>query len=316
MAQSEHYDKEGIIYTSNNKYSYNLLKVCKGGTHNFIHLPIENNIIIPKNLFVPYSYQLDAVEKFNEYYQNNNNGILQMPCCCGKTFTSFLISENYNIVIIISPLKQHTEQNILNFKKYSKNSDIKSIIVDSEGTRNLNYILEKIKTHNNIIIGSTYKSCDIIVEIIKKYKNAFIIIDEFHNLSYNNIFNVDDNINMIIKSENKKLYMSATPKIYELEDNHLNKSNYNIEDILGKIVYKMDFSYAITNNYISNYEIFLPVHDENNYNLLLENIKISEYNDLLIKKVLYYFESIKILGKLRACSTARKLLYISIHMNV
>jgi len=39
MSQSEHYDKEGIIYTSNNKYSYNLLKVCKGGTHKFIHLP-------------------------------------------------------------------------------------------------------------------------------------------------------------------------------------------------------------------------------------------------------------------------------------
>jgi len=58
----------GIIYTSNNKYSYNLMKVCKNNTHTFIHLPMENNIIIPKNLFVPYSYQLECVEKFNEYY--------------------------------------------------------------------------------------------------------------------------------------------------------------------------------------------------------------------------------------------------------
>jgi len=169
MAQSEHYDKEGIIYTSNNKYSHNLLKVCKNKTHKFIHLPMENNIIIPKNIFIPYDYQLDAVDKFNIYYQNNNNAILQMPCGCGKTYTSFLISESYNIIIIISPLKQHTEQNILNFKKYSKNLDIKYLVVDSEGTRNLNYILEKIKTHNNIIIGSTYKSCDIIIEIINKY---------------------------------------------------------------------------------------------------------------------------------------------------
>ena len=307
MAQSEHYDKEGIIYTSNNKYSYNLMKVCKGRTHTFIHLPIENNIIIPKNLFVPYTYQLECVEKFNEYYSKseNNSAILQMPCGCGKTFTSFLISENYNIIIIISPLKQHTEQNILNFKKYNKclrpqeKEEIKSIIVDSEGTRNLNYIIDKIKKYNNIIIGSTYKSCDIIVEIIKKYKNAFIIIDEFHNLSCNNIINDEDNINKIIKSENKKLFMSATPRIYELEDNTQCDSNFNIENILGKIVYKMDFNYAITNNYISNYEIFLPVHDEDNYNQLLDQIKISEYDDLLIKKVLYYFESIKILGKLK-----------------
>jgi superfamily II DNA or RNA helicase len=298
MAQSEHYDKEGIIYTSNNKYSYNLMKVCKGKTHTFIHLPMDNNIVITKNIFVPYRYQLECVEKFNEYYsKSENSAILQMPCGCGKTFTSYLISESYNIIIIISPLKQHIEQNILNFKKYSKNLDIKYLIVDSEGTRNLNYILEKIKSHNNIIIGSTYKSCDIIIEIITKYNNAFLIIDEFHNLSYNNIFNENDNINKIIKSENKKLYMSATPRIYELDDTI--NSNYNIEDILGKIVYKMSFEYAIDNNYISDYELYLPVRDEDNYNKLLEHIKVIDYDDLLIKKVLYYFESIKILGKLK-----------------
>ena len=97
MAQSEHYDKEGIIYTSNNKYSHNLIKVCKNNTHKFIHLPMDNNIIMHQNIFVPYTYQLECVEKFNEYYKNNNNAILQMPCGCGKTYTSYLISENYNI---------------------------------------------------------------------------------------------------------------------------------------------------------------------------------------------------------------------------
>ena len=298
MAQSEHYDKEGIIYTSNNKYSYNLIKVCKGNTHKFIHLPIENNIIIPKNIFVPYDYQLECVNKFNEYYSNNNSksGILQLPCGCGKTFTSYLISQNYNIIIIISPLKQHTEQNILNFKKYSKNENFKSILVDSDGTRNINYIIEKIKNNNNIVIGSTYKSCDIIIEIIKKYPNAFLIIDEFHNLSYNNIFNSEDNINKIIKSENKKLYMSATPRIYDLEENN---NNFNIEELLGKVIYKMTFEYAIQKNYISNYELYLPVYDKDNYNELLKQIKLNNNDILLIKKVLYYFESIKILGKLK-----------------
>ena len=170
--------------------------------------------------------------------------------------------------------------------------DIKYIIVDSEGTRNLNYILENIKKFKNIVIGSTYKSADIIVDIINKYKNSFIIIDEFHNLSNKNIFNEDDNINKIIKSKNKKLYMSATPKIYDGDE------KYNIEDILGKIIYKMTFNYAIINNYISDYELYLPIHEEDNYNKLLEKININ-YESLLIKKVLYYFECIKILGKLK-----------------
>ena len=294
MSQSEHYDKNGIIYTSNNKYSHNLMRVCKNKTHTFIHLPMDNNITISKNILVPYNYQLECLDKFNKFYENNNNGILQMPCGCGKTFTSFLISEKYEIIIIISPLKQHTEQNVINYKKYSK-SDIKTLIVDSDGTRNIKFILSKM-TENKLIIGSTYKSCDIIIELLKhsNLDKIFIIIDEFHNLSYNNIYNVNDPINKIIKTNVKKLYMSATPKIYELEE-----TNYNIENLLGKLVYKIDFTYAINNNYISNYEIYLPVNEDNNYNLLLEQIKISNYDNILIKKVLYYFESIKILGKLK-----------------
>ena len=67
MSQSEHYDKEGIIYTYN-KYSHNLLRVYKGRTHTFIYLPMGNNIILSKNIFVPYSYQLEAVNKFNDFY--------------------------------------------------------------------------------------------------------------------------------------------------------------------------------------------------------------------------------------------------------
>jgi superfamily II DNA or RNA helicase len=76
------------------------------------------------------------------------------------------------------------------------------------------------------------------------------------------------------------------------------ENDCNIEDVLGKIVYRMTFEYAITNNYISDYEIYLPIHDEDNYNLLVKEIKC-DYNELLIKKVLYYFECIKILGKLK-----------------
>lgn len=51
--------------------------------------------------------------------------------------------------------------------------------------------------------------------------------------------------------------MSATPRIYELEDNN----DCDIEDILGKIVYKMDFK-AIENKYICDYDIYLPVMED------------------------------------------------------
>jgi superfamily II DNA or RNA helicase len=301
MAQPEHYNKTGHIYTSNNKISHNILKLCNKNKHKFISLPIEiienlkNVECADKPIFIPYDYQLECLEKFNEFYENNTNGILTMPCGTGKTLCSHLISKDYNIVIILSPLKQFAEQNMDKFKIYdldNKNKDY--ILVDSDGIRDINLISKKIEKNDRIIVSSTYKSSDIIVQLVDKYKDAFIIIDEFHNLSYNNIYNKDDNFYKIIKSENKKLYMSATPRIYELEG----ENDCNIEKTLGKIVYSMNFTKAIKNNYISDYEIYVPITD--NFDEILQKINIVGYDKLLCQKVCYYLESLKMIGNMKS----------------
>jgi hypothetical protein len=123
---------------------------------------------------------------------------------------------NYNIVIMITPLKQYAKQNCDRFKIYE--NDRKSLLIDSDGSRNLNVINEFIKNNNKILLSVTYKSCDIINEL-EFNDNVFIIFDEFHNFSYNNIYNEEDNIYKLINNDNsniKKLYLSATPRIYEL----------------------------------------------------------------------------------------------------
>jgi superfamily II DNA or RNA helicase len=307
MAQPKHYNKKGAIYVSNDRISANLLMVCDKEKHPFIHLPIENIAEIKLNqIYIPRDYQLECQDKFDNYYLNNNNAIMTMPCGTGKTYTSYLISQNYKIVIILSPLKQHAEQNLSNFKKYSDNLNIKYLIVDSDGVRNLKYIIEKIEKYKEIVIGATYKSCDIIKDIIKTYKEAFIIIDEFHNMSYNNIYNKDDHMNMVIKSENKKLYMSATPRIYELED----EKDCDIEEVLGKIAYKMDFKYAIDNNIICNYDIYLPINDKKNYDELIEVVELKKYDKSLAQKVCYYYECIKMFGNLKT------ILYFQTHEHI
>jgi superfamily II DNA or RNA helicase len=299
MSLSIHNDKKGIIYTSNDKISYNITRTDK--KHTFIHLPmpIQQNIIIDDNLFNPYDYQIECLNKFRDFYKENTSGIMTMPCGTGKTYASYLISRDYDIVIILSPLRQFAEQNKNNFQKYSNNKNNEYILVDSDGIRNPKSIIKKIekvkKESKKIIISSTYKSGDVIKDIIDKYDDAFIIIDEFHNLSYNNIYNEDDDLNIIIKSKNKKLYMSATPRIYELEDN----DDCDIEKILGKKVYSMGFKYAIENNLISNYDIYIPINDD--FNEFISKIVKEEkkFETELYKKVFYYFESIKLLGNLK-----------------
>jgi superfamily II DNA or RNA helicase len=113
---------------------------------------------------------------------------------------------------MITPLKQYAKQNCDRFKIYE--NDRNSLLIDSDGTRNIIDINEFIKNNSKILLSVTYKSCDIICEIIDQLENVFIIFNEFHNFSYNNIYDESDNI--------KKLYLSATPRIYELEDNNDN----------------------------------------------------------------------------------------------
>jgi len=115
-----------------------------------------------------------------------------------------------------------------------------------------------------------------------------------------------DALNIIITSKYKTLYLSATPRIYELEGD----DDYDTE-LLGKTIYKMDYKTAIDNGYISDYLTYIPVHEDESKNELAEIIKDIdtelEKNDVktkldnlkLSQKCCYLFESIKKLGKLK-----------------
>lgn len=66
---------------------------------------ILDQVIIPK-LIKPFEYQVEAYNKIITHYETNNKAILSLPCGCGKTYTSWMISNNFDKVILISPLKQ------------------------------------------------------------------------------------------------------------------------------------------------------------------------------------------------------------------
>ena len=250
----KHTDKIGQIYYTN-KLSKKI--TIEYNNNERIKL-IKKEMIINENnnIFKLYDYQEKIINIANQYYINNNNnsGILSLPCGTGKTLISCYIGMKFKIVIMITPLKQYAQQNINRFLMYENNR--KSLLIDSDGTRNINIINEFIKNNDNILLSATYKSCDIINQINLIDNNIIIIFDEFHNFSYNNIYNENDDINKLINNNNIiKLYMSATPRIYDLENNH----DIDINEIFGDYIYKMTFNEAITNKYISDYQLYLPV---------------------------------------------------------
>ena len=96
----------------------------------FVKLPYEDNSVydIVKTEIIPYTYQTEAANKFKEHFQTNNRGILSLPCGCGKTYTSYMISSEYSHIIIISPLREFARQNLDRFIEYGYDETITLLV--------------------------------------------------------------------------------------------------------------------------------------------------------------------------------------------
>ena len=230
----------GYVYYTN-KLSINLKSLPKNKRFEFIKQKYqeEKEENINKNVLIPFDYQIEANNKITEYLKNNKRAILNLPCGTGKTFISYNISKKYKQIIILSPLKQFAKQNLECFIKYGFKGN--KLLVDSDGERDINEIKIFIENNETFIISSTFYSIDVLYDVLKYTKDLLIIVDEFHNLSKNNVSNKEDNFYKLLNEENKILFVSATPRVYEME----NEDNDDYMDIFGKIVYKMDFSEAI-----------------------------------------------------------------------
>jgi superfamily II DNA or RNA helicase len=271
-----HFKKDGILYYTS-KLSHNLKSFKPVNEVQFIRkefiLEKNNNT---KSIKEPYDYQIDAYEKLKD----SNRAILNFPCGMGKTLTSIMIAKNYDNIIIISPLIAYAKQNLERFQEEFDDKNYNFILVNSEGIRDSNEILKIIKNQKKNILSFTYKSVDVLLEIIDSLKNVFIIIDEFHNLSKNDIFNNESVMNKILISNKKILFMSATPKFFNLEE-----SDYENEDIFGNNIYSISMAHGISKNQITDYEIYLPNLISKNYLDDISNeISIKDYsNELTLK---------------------------------
>jgi len=252
-----------VYYTS--KLSTHIQSLPKNKRIEYIKLPYIQNIVEEEiNSIKPYEYQIKAKENFIEYFKKNDRGILSMPCGTGKTYTSFLISNNYKQVILISPLKQFAKQNLEKYIEYGYNEG-NTLLVDSDGERDTKQIEKFIKDKQKFVISSTYYSVDVIYKSLKylNQKDALIIIDEFHNISKTNMIEEEDNFNKILYSSFRILYMSATPRVYEMEDDEDDESEETNKELFGEIVYNMTFTEAIEKKYITDYRIWLPsIHED------------------------------------------------------
>ena len=275
------YNLNGILYYNGNLSQR--VKDLSTGTIQFINFPFNNETIIPINIkekIVAREYQLEASNKIKNY----DKCILSLPCGMGKTYTASLIAKNYNNVIVIAPLRFLAQQLLFNMYNYLE-MEYSPILISMDGSRNINIIKNYIKKKN--IFSCTYDSVDVIIELVDNLDNIYLIIDEFHNLSYNNLNNKDDNIYKLMNKINKHLYLSATP----------------LKDFNCDFKYEYSWQDAITNNFICNFNIIL--HDISNNDLfsfcyLIKKFCSSELNLNLIAKAYFIIKGMMYYGS-RKC---------------
>jgi superfamily II DNA or RNA helicase len=222
---------------------------------------VQDEIFTPKPLR---DYQKEAVECLLEYKKIGvENGWLNMCCGTGKTLIYSEFARSFQKIIVISPLRVSAEQNLKRISEWLDLDDEQTLLVDCDGVRDDVLVKKFWKNKNKILVSSTFKSADDVIQLAlfgKKGRldeNVLIVVDEAHNRSEE----------MREWLTNKKrnaflLWVSATPIPHDDEP----------------VLFKYSWADALKNNWICDYEIFLPILEKN------EEVGSDNVEELLLLK--------------------------------
>ncbi len=257
----------------------------------------------------PRPHQIEAINATKEYFSNPKNarGKLIMACGTGKTYTSLKIMETLDpkITLFLAPsiallsqtFREYAQEKSDPFyasivcsddkvgqSKNEDNDDIKFSELPIKPSTRLEDILsvhEKAQKENKrFIIFSTYQSALRIKEAQEAGlgKIDLIICDEAHRTvgaMYSSNERNDKNAFTLCHSDKnikatKRLYMTATPKVYSESSKAKAKESDNViysmddEEIFGEEIYTLNFSQAIALDLLTDYKvIILAVRKEN-----------------------------------------------------
>ncbi|WP_416136774.1 DEAD/DEAH box helicase family protein [Helicobacter pylori] len=257
----------------------------------------------------PRPHQIEAIKATKEYFSDpkNTRGKLIMACGTGKTYTSLKIMEALDpkITLFLAPSIALLSQT---FREYaqeksepfyasivcsddkvgkSKNEDNDDInfselpIKPSTRLEDILSVYEKAQKENKcFIIFSTYQSALRIQEAQRMGLNEIdlIICDEAHRTvgaMYSSNERDDKNAFTLCHSDanikaKKRLYMTATPKVYSESSKAKAKEKdnviYSMDDagIFGQEIYTLNFDRAIALDLLTDYKvIILAVRSKN-----------------------------------------------------
>ncbi|WP_104744229.1 restriction endonuclease [Helicobacter acinonychis] len=250
-------------------------------------------------------HQIEAIEAIAKQFKVADRTKLVMACGTGKSLTAIRLFDKMlnkgeaavffapSIALVAQTLKESFEQSELKFRGFvvcsdakvgsNDNEDIKAyelpIAPTTNASRLAEFIQKDLDKNERVIIFSTYQSIDVVIEAQRLLNKDFslIVCDEAHRTAGFKITPKDEvqaklesvfqkvHSNDNIKA-NKRLYMSATPKIFS--DNAKSKAKKDIEvelysmddeSIFGSTAYQLDFAKALALGLLTEYKVLITI---------------------------------------------------------
>ena len=285
----------------------------------------------------PRPHQLTAMSKAYEYFveKGNERGKLIMACGTGKTYTSLKIMEQMTdkeaFVLFLVPSIALLGQT-LNAWMADKQDEMRAVCVCSDAkasrkmvdaddedasvidlavpaTTNTQSILRQLRQYGKedcrTVIFSTYQSIDVVKEAIDLYGREvdLIICDEAHRTTgvilkdkaESNFTKIHSNDFIASK---RRLYMTATPRLYSANVKVKAKENENVDvlcsmdskELYGEEFHRLTFNDAVSQGLLADYKVLvltvseedipkdIRTHIKDNYNFASEKDKLHELN--------------------------------------
>ena len=246
-------------------------------------------------------HQIKAIENVIEGFKTADRGKLIMACGTGKTFTALKIAEamtngSGNVLFLVpsisllnQTLVEWSAQSKYKYKVYaicsdpraSKTSDNIDSITDLviPATTDVHKLIARYNTDDSDstlnFFFSTYQSIEVVSAFQKKSGINFniIICDEAHRTTGVTLAGEDESnfvkvhSNGFIKAD-KRLYMTATPRIYGDESKKKASEGSALlcskddESVYGKEFYCLGFSKAVSLGLLADYKVIVLAVDE------------------------------------------------------
>jgi predicted helicase len=275
-------------------------------------------------------HQKLALDKVLDGFKEDDRGKLIMACGTGKTFTALKISEQLKggnkIVLFLVPsisllsqsLREWTSEAGVSLHSFAvcsdtkvgkkeENDDISVHDLAFPATTDAIKLAHQIEAFGHkrelTVVFSTYQSIEAVATAQKKGVPEFdlIICDEAHRTTGVTLDGDDESHFVRVHDQSfikgkKRLYMTATPRIYadasksQAKENDATLCSMDDESIYGKEFHRLGFSKAVGDGLLSDYKVMVLAVDEKYISKTFQRQIADENNEITLE------DAVKITG--------------------